>query len=673
MYFNTLKRGLGTLLLVGVLYGMELPSAFAQTSFNQNCITYNKHFIARYFTGSSAFHEIAGFFKCMDDSIQFFLNHTSTGHPGYYTELEMTRFLQYMGFRRFKASHMSRALFGIKQGLIGGRPGQLSLYEIRMVRRILWIVKGKLERLHRVVPVLQAVLQNRSQGYREDYLSYAAAELNRTISHLGGELSQLPIQMNLALLQSFPQHIEVLGFPSSRLQYWSDSLALIRQWRKTFSGGWGHIVAGVAWRKLLQSFGGLAELWVYYKAFLENRALLSVPVVQRTQYFISRLFSIFKNSYSVHRNIALTELDALAKKVWFFPWLSTPVAKLSMRSIFCFVLDRLAFQKSCPNQMVFNEQSGALKVDFGDLDFTVMTNGRMQMRVAKKGGGNLSKAHIRAVEQYLQRWIRSEQVLRQTGSLPDVFGSPQAWLNRNIRLTGDERLLFLPAGQKVATGDKGRGVDLALLSHLNWGSHLMQMMAAAIGVENANSQVDRHVWTRFVQEVSILATAFYPGTHWKVFQSEGFSFFSLGDFLTAGANGDGILQDKELLELFALSFSAWRTVRINQVRLDICSVTNTVWSRQQCVFNTFRKYPDKFYLSFPALRGWLSLEWDGYSEVLRRFEDPLENIFTVFVLTYYQENILEYLDRDFSGDLDIAEVHPLADVFQQMLLDEFPW
>ena len=649
------------------------PLAFAQGSFNKSCISYHQNFIPRYLAGNSQVVEIMQFFQCIDNSIQFFLNHTSTARTNYYTQVEITRFMQYMGLHYNKAARVSQAVFGIKQSLMGGQVGQLSLREIQTIRRIFFILSERMQSLHSVIPTLLAISQRRAGRFQSRQLSHAAKRLKMNISRFGSDLSRLPVQMNLVLLQNLPQHIKVFGLSSEQLEYWSPSLVLIRQWRKIFSNGPEHIVSGVQWKNLLNSFAGLVDLWFHYKAFLENRALLSVHVVQHTQYFVSQLLSIFKNAYQVRRSIPLTEIDALLKKVWFFPWLSTPVAKLSIRSIFCFILDRLAFGRSGEHQIALNEDSGEMKVDFGDLDFMVTPQGRMQMTVSKVSRGHLTKEHVLAVHRYVDSWIQSERELRRTGKLPSLFGSPNQWLHRDIRLTLDQRLLFDDlAISRSKVGNKGHH-RLALLSHLNWQSHFMKLIAKSYGMTHPSGQINRKVWETFVKEWSILATAFYPGTHWKTFQSEGFSFFSLGDFLTSHANGDYVLQDQELLELFSLSMSAWRTVLLNQDRLSACEIVNTKWSKEKCVLNAFNHYPEHFFLSFPAMRvSVFGKEWEAYSAVLNQFKNPLDNIFTIFVLAYYQENILEYLDKDLSGNLSVQELHAMMDVFRDMLVDEFP-
>ena len=665
-----LKVTLCLICLSGVL---STSFVFAQGSFSKSCISRQQNFISRYLAGNSQAYEIKKFFKCVDNSIQFFLNHTSTARANSYTQVEITRFMQYMGLRYKKAARIGQAVFGIKQSLMGGQADQLSVREIQVVRRLLFILSAKMQSLHSVVPTLLAISQKKVRRFRPEQLSYAAKQVRTNIRRFGSDLSMLPVQMNLALLQNLPRYIRALGFSSEQLEYWSPSLLLIRQWRKIFSNGPKHIISGTEWKNLLDSFGGLVELWFHYKSFLENRALLSVHVVQHTQYFVSQLFSVFQNAYQVKKDIPLTEIDTLLKKVWFFPWLSTPVAKLSIRSVFCFVLDRLAFGQSCKHQITFKESSGELKVDFGDLDFMVTPEGRMAMTVSKVNRGRLTQAHISVVRHYLNNWIQSEKKLRQKGKLPSLFGSPNQWLRRNIRLTLDQRLLFDDlAISRSKGGDNGRH-RLDLLSHLNWQSHFMKLIANSYAVVHPSSQINREVWDTIVREWSILATAFYPGTHWKTFQSEGFSFFSLGDFLTAHANGDYVLQDQELLELFSLSMSAWRTVLLNQKRLSVCEIVNTKWSEEKCVLNIFNRYSEHFFLSFPDMRGSVfGEEWDAYSAVLNQFKNPLDNIFTVFVLAYYQENMLEYLDKDLSGNLDVQELHAMVDVFKDMLMDEFP-
>ena len=655
---------------IGSIY---VPSAFAQYSFNDTCITYNKQFIARYFTGVSQVSEITEFFNCLDNTIQFFLNHTSTAHSNYYTQKELTNFMQYMGFRYAKAARISQAVLNIKKGLMGGDSKRLSTQEVQIVRQVLFIVKKKMHNIHPFMPALLSIL-NRKNIYQKASVLHSIQHLRHNIEQLGKDLSQQNLKMNLSILQTLPHDLQTLGFSTEQLKYWEPSLKLIWHWRNLFSAGPANIISGYEWKNLLSPFGGLVELWFYYQAFLEKHSLLSFNTTPHTQYFISRLFHIFSNSYSSRNDIPLTKVDTFLKSIWFFPWLSTPLAKLSMRAGFCFVLDRLAFGRSCEHKLEFNNTNGELFVGFGDLDFMVAVDGRMQMSLSKnKKGVYLTRAHVLAIRHYIRQWIQAENVLRQKGRLPSLFGDPNSWLRRNIHLTLDQRLLF----RKKAFAKHGKlnSNNLqALLSHLNWQSHIMQIVSDTYGTLHPEGKITEQVWNQLVQEWSILATAFYPGTHWKTFQSDGFSFFSLGDFLTANANGDNILQDKELLELFSLSMSAWQTVLNNQNRLEVCQITRAKWDKRECVLNALRRYPEQFFLSFPALySSRFNRKRQAYLETIRQFKDPLENIFTVFVLIYYQENMMEYLDKDLSGQLDLKELQALLPVFSDLLVDEFPF
>ena len=92
--------------LIGVLLsgvhctrnGEITPEVKKGVSIESSCFSQNKSFIGRYFSGQvNSSKALDSFFDCMDNLVQALLNHTRTGHPDYYTKVELSRFILYMG------------------------------------------------------------------------------------------------------------------------------------------------------------------------------------------------------------------------------------------------------------------------------------------------------------------------------------------------------------------------------------------------------------------------------------------------------------------------------------------------------------------------------------------------------------------------------------------------
>ncbi|MCY4320963.1 MAG: hypothetical protein OXC37_00945, partial [Bdellovibrionaceae bacterium] len=90
-----------------------------------------------------------------------------------------------------------------------------------------------------------------------------------------------------------------------------------------------------------------------------------------------------------------------------------------------------------------------------------------------------------------------------------------------------------------------------------------------------------------------------------------------------------------------------------------------------------RHLPSSVFTGFPQLLELLSQEEkkkisyiatlsDFYSEKERL---SIKDLFEIFLFIYYQENAMEYLDRDSSQYLGARELEPLLDVFEQNLID----
>ena len=648
----------------GVLF--KTSSASAQVNLQQSCLHYNQHFISRYFAGRSQYYESDNFFGCLDSSIQMFLTYAVPSHLGYYTPLDITRFMQYMGVRESRAVQLSQAFFYIKQSFIGGSRHTLTVNEINIFRNILFVLNKHFKALHRLVPAALQILDSNRSVSKVRVLK-VSSQLRAGLNALGQDLQRLPFYASLPALRHLPQHIQALGFSAHGFQYWTSAVQLLEQWKKIFSP---HQVKGVVrgheWAYLLDSFGSLMEVWLYYKQFLEHQSsVLSAKAVPHTQHVVYKLLSFVEGSFRFRSEIKWKELDALAQKMWFLPAAHTLVFKLAFRSTVCFVLDRLTAKRSCAHRLDFRK-SGGLTVNFGDVGFEITADNHLRMSQMGGPGGVVSKAHIQVLKNYVSSWAEAEKTLNAKGHLPSsVFGAPHEWQKRNIHLTSDRRLLFSspsPAQRQ------------ALMSHLNWQAHVMKLVSSAYSTEQPAGPITKSMWHSFVRDWTPVVLAFYPRLQWQKFQPQALSFFTQGDILTAYANGDGVLQQREALELFSLFVSAWRTFFANKDLLSVCEDEAKGRSQRVCLLNLFYQHKEKFLISFPRMREKLfNANWGYYSSEFKNFKDPLNNFFTILMIIYHQENMLEYRDKNKSGSMDLQEINPLVDVFQNVLSGQFPF
>ena len=635
-------------------------------SIEYSCLNQNKQFISHYFSAQVQNKEIEDFFDCVDNTIQLFLNHTSTGNPSYYTQIELRRAMQYMGVRRAKAEVISKAILNLKTGFIGGSKERLTLSEIILCRQILSIFKQKMKAIRSTIPVVLNTLNKKNTNRQQ--LINATETIKTNLINMGHQLSKKTFSSNLSLLDKSPQSIQTLGFTSTNLQYWVPSLRLLSQWKNIFLNSPEHIIKNNEWPFLLDSFGQLVTLWLYHKRFLEGQSWIDFSVIQHTQYFLSHSLDLVRNAQIQYKgkDISLHDIDELARRVWFLPYISTPVFRLGLRSIFCFLLNPLTDNDTCKHNMDFKNTN--IKISFPDVTFTITETKEIYESKSGNKSDQIKKSHLEILRSYMNSWISTENQMRKASQLPPMFGFPNKWLNRRIDIASGRRLLFY----------QDRTDDKPFLSHLNWQSHLMKLVTSAY--TNRGTQANNNLWNTMIKEWTAFSVSLYKDMQWQSFQDLGFKIFKHGDFLTSHSNGDNLLQEEEILELFSLFISSLSTVISDLEVMQNCKSTQLYHLNAGCVWDHLEQLPQEVFIGFPKLLKVLSQNEDkklSYMSTLHSFYSgqellSLKDLFEIFLFIHYQENTLEYLDKDSSEDLSTRELEPLLNTFEQTIIEDIP-
>ena len=643
---------------------LHCVSVFA-ISIENTCFKHNTNFISRYFSTQPQTYELENFFKCIDNSIQLFLNHTPYHYKkGYYTQRELRHFIMYMGIDKSLADKMSTAILNLKTGFIGGNTKYITVKEIAVCRKILYILKQRMRAVSSVMPVLIQIMNKRNIPKLQ--VITAAETMRVNLISLGSYLSKISFTSDLSLLNQLPQNLSTLGITNKHLKYWQSSLSLLRKWKNIFFTSSEYIVQSSDWSPLLQSFGHLLNLWFYYKRFMENQSLLNTDTIQHTQYFASYALNLIKEAMSQSRkkHISLHDIDELAKQLWFIPGLSKPAFRLGLRSAVCFVLDPLTYSRPCRHNI--DSQEPNLKISFSDLTFTITNTKQIYESRSGSTSDRIQQSHLAILQKYTNSWIISESRMRKVSQLPPLFGSPHTWLKRKINITSDNRLAFYV----------NRTDNIPLLSHLNWQSWLMTLFTSAY-TKRENKQVDQKLWNTMIKEWTPLSAALYKDMQWQRFQKIGFQFFQHGDLLTSQSNGDKILQTEEILEIFSVFTSSLSTV-ISSLKIMSDCRKSTYHLRATCVWNHLQRLPSSIFISWPRLLESLSQDnnrKENYIAKLSSFYDTKEtelsikDLFDIFLLIHYQENTMEYLDKDASQYLGVRELEPILDIFEQQLIE----
>ena len=636
--------------------------------FENSCFKENKYFISRYFSARAHPRELEKFFDCIDNNIQLILNHTRTGNPNYYTQTEIRRLAQYMGATKKKATAISQAILNIKTGFIGGSNQRFTLKEIAVLRYILSIIRQRMRSMyHFTIPTLIYKVLTK-QNITRKKLIRTTETIQTNLIYLGKQLSKVSLASDLSLLRQFPGNVSTLGFANTNLKYWAPALSLLGQWKNIFFDSPEHIIHSHEWPLLLDSLGQLITLWLYQKRFMEGRNWLNANVIQHTQHFLSHSLNLIRDTQkqSGNKHISLNDIDELARKAWFLPHISSSTFRLGLRSTFCFLLNPLTTNKTCAHNMNFNKSN--LQISFSDLRFTIKNTKEIYESRSGKNSDQITKSHLNILRQYLNFWIRTENQMRKTPRLPLLFGSPHKWIKRRISVTPDNRLLFYT----------NRTDNIPLLSQLNWQSQLMRIVTSSY--TKRGSRVNQKLWNTMIKEWTAFSVSLYTDIDWPSFQQLGFQVFKHGDFLTSQSNGDQILQQEEILELFSIFTSSLSTALYATKIIQHCQSVKPYHFRTPCAWDYLLYLPIKLFEGFPHLLSLLSKSKEkniNYNNKLRSFyktnkELSLKDLFEVFLFMHYQENTMEYLDKDSSQYLSTRELEPLLNTFEETVINTVP-
>ena len=637
--------------------------------FKETCLNKNINFIENYLKGRAFYTDIRSFFSCLDISVQMFLEHAKSSNPDYYTKTEIRRFWQYMGFPRIESATLaSKATLRIKKGLIGGHDDRITKTEIQKLRQILKALSLRLEDFHQYAPLVNKLL-DRNRLPRETLLTVAGKLVSNFIA-FGADLSHIGINMDLNSLAHLPQDLRTFNLNIGLSHSWKNILNLTKQWKFIFSGPPADSIYSRQWPPLLYSVGSFLHIWLYYNRFLKNESWMHINSIQHTQYILSNTLDLLYASQKQFKrsSISLTDIDNLGESIWLSPFFASPNFKLGIRTIHCFILEPLSSNQSCPYHLEVKDRD--VFIDFPDIKFHIDPNKKITFSYIKKSPAFLTTDHLSIIRTYLNSWIKSENDLRHANVIPDLLGSLNTWKNRNISVISGGHLNYFSnknANKKY------------LMSQLNWQSHFMHIMSKSYTLRG--TELDYNTWDLFIREWAPFAISMYKEITWETFRQEGLKFFANADMLTSHSNGDGIVQDNELLEVFSISFSALNSLLNSLNKFASCRSENPYYFNSRCILNEIKKHPSSFFFNFPVLLKTQFSSPDRSSSYLLPLDRyyskypriSIKDLMELFIMLHNQENVIEFLDKDHSQSINTREFFPLLSNFKDRLIEQIPF
>ena len=638
-----------------------------------NCIAINKNLISNYFAGLSTLQKIDDFFDCIDNVIQFTLDHTETGNPNFYTQRELRHLMQYLGSTPERANQISQAFLDIKESLIAGGNNRITLNEITKVRRIFRTIQRSMKNINPHVPQLMQVLNNRNLNRQT--MNHALNIVEKNLTGLGRSLSQLSVVTDLSLLINVPYKLNQLGLPIEGLEYWRPLILLISQWKKIFSGPPESIINAAEWPILLSSFGQVMRMWFYYKNFLEHTSWLDTSRVQHLQHFLHLSLNLINTANGQTNGIYLKDIEELARRVWFVPLLSTPVFSLTLRSVHCFLIQRLTNHHPCEYNVNFQVKPLEVALQFKNQSYIIDHENNVHIQSTNIDTEKLNEVHIDILFDYLRSWTGTEIKFRKEKRFRSIFGSPHLWMNRAIGVSQGrgKHLTFQAPNHPAAQA------NLPLMSYLNWHVHLTHLLVSAYH-NNGNGILERERWFTLVEEWTPLVVSIYKDLNWQDFKREALNFFSHGDLLTAHANGDNLLQPEESLELVTIASSAINMMALTINTFDRCKIKNKDYYFQpSCIWRLFQTSSTKLFTGFPGLQRWFSVKSENKEQYIQHIKNfyPSQqlstgDLFKIYIVMHYQENTMEFLDKDRSDELNLDEITPFYYTIADKVAEAIP-
>ena len=200
---------------VNVLFSLVLcfycAPLFALSA-EDTCLKDHTNFFSRYFSTHSSSVQIVRVAECIDDIIQLFLNHTTTGNPKYYTQVELRRFMQYMGYRKSQANKMSKAFLNLKVGFIGGEHDKLTVKEIDLSRKIILTLAKRMKAMSTGVPTLVRTING--EPVTINALISSSNMLKNNLTYLGESLALSSFFAQFISFKKTTRKFKHLGFYS---------------------------------------------------------------------------------------------------------------------------------------------------------------------------------------------------------------------------------------------------------------------------------------------------------------------------------------------------------------------------------------------------------------------------------------------------------------------------
>ena len=207
----------------------------------------------------------------------------------------------------------------------------------------------------------------------------------------------------------------------------------------------------------------------------------------------------------------------------------------------------------------------------------------------------------------------------------------------------------------------------------------MKLVRSAYTHRN-QSKVTNELWNTMIKEWTPFSISLYKDMKWQNFQKVGFQIFKQGDFLTSQSNGNHLLEDEEILELFSLFTSSLSTTISALDITKACQSPKAYYLYTHCIWDLLPYLPEEIFIGFPSLVNSLSQDEDKKTSYFSKLsanyntkeEISFKDLFEIFLFIHYQENMMEYLDKDNSQYLSTREVEPLLNTFEETIINDIP-
>ena len=623
------------------------------------------------------------FFECLHDVVEVVARFL-TPEPGrdYYTKEELIDLLVYYDFTPRESEAKVTRFLAVKKLLVGGEENQLSEQEVKWIYFLMDDYEKVISFLQEDFPLLGRIFSGslRHELSEEEFRGLSE-RLASSLSHLGKAFAKEGFFLRLRDLDKTHEYLLRAGLiTNENREDWQTLSVVLYEWAGGVFGS-NAVIQGADWEPFLKSLHSLLKPFLYYRVYVAGKDTSHPRVFVRFLHSARLFLSSLKYEGPRSRNggFPLHRLDkifqaltggaggsAFANGPFGSLWRSLTRNNgeswiLLTRVLACFSLPPR--QTNCSVHWREEPSDPVVSYHFPDGKFHFYED-RQKWVPSSWRAFELSPDQMDYLKSWLSYWSYNVLSLDE-GGLPSYRGQQPAlsgWINSFFGEDPTGRIVFdrhtAPSFLKRLSRSFLENDVLIKLVFSSYPSSRASDSAA--NFRNSSFQLSPELWDQAVQELSPAFVLLFHGRGYSPeFKSKFLSFRDYADYFLNTANGNGVMDYGELMDLAFHLSSATSSARTAERHIKaVCGGRPTNSCAAAALISE-----EEVLSHFPYLQSRLSVSSDRFSaaveNLLPEHITGYGDLIAVFALIQMVETNFYFLDEDSSFYLEINEVFPL--------------